>query len=178
MVEYKIAQRKAVKEYKNAKKQLESKLARDKTNPKGFYAYARAKSKVNGQLVSEKEEMCNLFNEYFGSVFTSENSVNELPEVKCFFNEDKSHILSIIVLTRDITSNKLSKLKVNKAPGVDGIVPRLLVQNADILNLPSLYMYKKSMDSGRVPNDWKKANVMAILKKVINHHHVITDLLL
>jgi len=53
-------------------------------------------------------------------------------------------------------------LKVNKAPGLDGIVPRLLVENADILNLPLLYM---SMDSGRVPNDWKKANVTAIFKK-------------
>jgi len=36
-VEYKIAQRKAVKEYKHAKKQFESKLARDiQTNPKRF----------------------------------------------------------------------------------------------------------------------------------------------
>jgi len=67
--------------------------------------------------VSEKEEMCNLLNEYFGSVFTSENSVNELPEIKCFFNVDKSHMLRDIVLTRDIITNKLSKLKVNTAPG-------------------------------------------------------------
>ena len=63
MVEYKIAQRKAVKEYKKAKKQFERKLAKDiKTNPKSFYAYVRSKSKVkdnvgplkdrNGELVS------------------------------------------------------------------------------------------------------------------------------
>jgi len=115
--------------------------------------------------VSEKEGMCNLLNEYFGSVFTSENSVNELPEVKCFFNEDKSHMLRDIEITRDSISNKLSKLKANKAPGVDGNVPRLLVENVDILNLPLLHMYMKSMDSGRVPNDWKKANVTAIFKK-------------
>ena len=173
MVEYKIAQRKAVKEYKKAKKQFERKLAKDiKTNPKSFYAYVRSKSKVkdsvgplkdsNGNLVSEKEEMCNLLNDYFGSVFTAENSLNELPEVKCFFNQDKSHMLNNIVLTQEIISNKLSKLKVNKAPGVDGIVPRLLVENADILSLPLLYVYKKSMDSGSVPKDWKKTNVTAI----------------
>jgi len=86
-------------------------------------------------------------------------------------------MLRDIEITRDSISNKLSKLKANKAPGMDGIVPRLLVENADILNLPLLYMYKKSMDSGRVPNDWKKANVTAILKRWINHHHVFTDLL-
>jgi len=77
----------------------------------------------NGQLVSDKEEMCNFLNEYFGSVFTSENSVNELKNV---FNEDKSHMLRDIGLTKDIIANKLSKLKVNKAPGVDGIVPNWL----------------------------------------------------
>ena len=40
----------------------------------------------NGKLVSENEEMCNLPNEHFGSVFTSVNSLNDLPRVKCFFN--------------------------------------------------------------------------------------------
>ena len=68
-------------------------------------------------------------------------------------------MLSNIVLTQEILSNKLSKLKVNKVSGVDVIVSRLLVDNADILSLPLLYVYKKSMESGRVPNDWKKANV-------------------
>ena len=43
--------------------------------------------------------------------------------------------------------------------------PRLLVENARISNLPLLFMYKKSMKSGRVPNDWKKANVTAMFKK-------------
>ena len=81
-----------------------------KDQSKSFYTYVRSKSKVkdsvgplkdsNGKLVSEKEEMCNLLDEYFGSVFTSENSLNELPEVKCFFNQDKSHMLSNIVLTQ------------------------------------------------------------------------------
>ena len=95
MVEFIITQRKAVKAYKKSRKHFERKLAKDiKTNPKSVYAYVRSQSKVkdsvgplkdsNGKLVSEKEEMCNFLNEYFGSVFTSENALNELPEVKCF----------------------------------------------------------------------------------------------
>ena len=109
--------------------------------------------------------MCNLLREYFGSVFTSENSLNNLPEVKFFFNQHKSNMLSNIVLTQEITSNKLSKLKVNKAPGVDGIVPRLLVENTDILSLP-LYVYKKSVESGSVPIDSKKQLSRLFLKMV------------
>ena len=84
LVEYKIAQNKAVKEYRKAKKQFERKLAKDiKSNPKSFYAYVRSKTKVkevvgplrdtSNQLVSDNEVMCEILNEYFGSVFTSED---------------------------------------------------------------------------------------------------------
>ena len=53
-----------------------------KTNAKCFYAYVRSKvnDKVgplkdnNGHLVSENEEMCELFDECFGSVFTTETT--------------------------------------------------------------------------------------------------------
>ena len=99
LIEYKIAQNKAVKEYRKAKRQFEKKLAKDiKNNPKSCYAYVRSKTKVkevvgpskdsNGQLESESGVMCEILNDYFGSVFTSEDLVNELPEARCNFTED------------------------------------------------------------------------------------------
>jgi len=39
------------------------------------------------------------------------------------------------------------------------------VENADILRIPLLYIYRKSLDSGIVPGDWKKANVTPISNK-------------
>jgi len=51
-------------------------------------------------------------------------------------------------------------LNCNKAPGAYGIVPRILVKNSDLL-----YIFKKSIECGRVPSDWEKANVTAIFKK-------------
>jgi hypothetical protein len=74
-------------------------------------------------------------------------------------------MLSKIELTQDIIASKLSKLKINKAPGVDGIVPGFLVENAEVLSIPLLCIYRKSLMSGIVPSDWKKANVTAIFKK-------------
>ena len=105
--------------------------------------------------------MCEILNEYFGSGFTSENVNNVLPEVKYMFDKDSNHMLKNIELTQDLIASKLSKLKVNKAPGVDGIVPRILMENADILSLPLLYILESSV----VPSDWKKANVTAVFKK-------------
>ena len=117
------------------------------------------------QLVSDNEVMCKILNEYFGSVFMSENVHNVLQEVKYMFDKDSNHMLKNIELTQDIIASKLSKLKVNKAPGIDRIVPRILIENADILSLPLLYNHKKSLESSIVPSDWKKANVTAVFKK-------------
>jgi len=71
-------------------------------------------------------------NDYFGSVFTFEDLVKELPETKCKFSNDNDHMLSNIEITRDIILNKLNKLKPNKALGVDEIVPRILLENSDV----------------------------------------------
>jgi hypothetical protein len=61
----------------------------------GSDAYVRSKTKVRdavGPLVnsagikeSNHEEMCNILNDYFGTVFTEESTVGKLPEVikKC-----------------------------------------------------------------------------------------------
>jgi len=155
-----------------------------KSNPKICYAYVRSKTKVkevvsplkdnNGQLVSESGVMCKILNDYFGSVFTSEDLVNELRDIKCKFSKDNDHMLSNIEIMRDIVLNKLNKLNSDKAPCVDGIVPRILVENSDVLSEPLLYIFKKSIECGRVPSDWKKANVS---RRVIKPHHVILGLL-
>jgi len=92
----------------------------------------------NRQLVSESCVMCEILNDYFGSVFTCEDLVNELPETKCKFSKDNDHMLCNIEITRDIVLKILNKLKSNKAPGVDGIVPRILVENSDVLSEPLL----------------------------------------
>jgi len=90
----------------------------------------------NGQLVSERGLICQILNDYFGSVFTFEDLVNELPKTKCKFSEDNYHVLSNIEITRDIVLNKLNKLNSNKAPGVDGIFPRIRVEYSDKLSEP------------------------------------------
>ena len=176
LVEYRRARNKAVKEYKKSKIEFEKKLAKDiKSNPKSFYAYVRSKTKVKdivgplkddkGLLVSDNSSICNLLNNYFGSVFNEEKNIDEIPEVKCLFREDNSCMLKNINITRETIIKKLCELKLNKAPGSDGIFPRILVENAAELSEPLLYIYKESITSGIVPKDWKKANVTAIFKK-------------
>ena len=59
----------------------------------------------------------------------------------------------------------LKNLKIHKAPGPDGIVPRILRDYADQLAEPLSYIFKKSLDSSIVPSDWQQANVVPIFNK-------------
>ena len=110
LVEYRRAQNKAVKEYKKSKIEFEKKLAKYiKTNPKSVYAHVWSKTKAkdtvgplkddDGNLVSENSSMCNLLNNYFGSVFNKDKKVDVMPEVECSFNEDNSCMLNSIDIT-------------------------------------------------------------------------------
>ena len=52
-----------------------------------------------------------------------------------------------------------------KAPGLDGIVPKVLLECAEELSKPLLLIYRMSLEQGKVPRDWKRASVSAIFKK-------------
>ena len=86
-------------------------------------------------------------------------------------------MLSSIEITQEIVHNQLSKLNINKAPGVDGIVPRILVENADILSEPLLYIYignLLSMVEFRVTG--RRRMLQLFSRRVIKLHHVIIGL--
>ena len=52
-----------------------------------------------------------------------------------------------------------------KAPGPDGLVPKLLVEIASSICVPLFYIFRKSLQNGHIPSDWKCANVTPIFKK-------------
>jgi len=59
----------------------------------------------------------------------------------------------------------LSNLNDDKAPGNDNLSPRLLKAVAYETEYPVATIFRKSLDSGAVPKDWKTANVTPLFKK-------------
>jgi len=177
-VAYKCAPNRSTSEYRKAKNDFETKLAKNiKKNPKSFYSYVRSKSKTkdkvgplkdkSGQIVIDDEGMCTVLNEQFHSVFTQEINcdVNQLPSISNEFKGDQNDVLSDIDITEELILNYLAKLKLNKAPGPDDLVPKVLVETADAICKPLCIIFRKSLCVGVVPDYWKKANVCAIFKK-------------
>ena len=64
----------------------------------------------------------------------------------------------------------LSKLREDKAAGADDLSPRLLLQIKDQISYPLFLLFRKSLDEGVVPEDWKESNVSPIYKKGNRSH--------
>ena len=160
------------KAIKRAKRNLEKRLAKDaKSNPKPFYQYMAKQTKChtrvgplkdkNGKIQNKDEEMVDMLNQQFTSVFTSEDPNLPTPE-QVFFGE--SPLVTCNILP-EMVSAKINRLNPNKAHGPDKIYPRIVKELSDILSCPLSILFNKSLNEGVVLPDWKMANVTSIFKK-------------
>ena len=127
---------------------MKKKLAGNiKNDSNSFYADVWSKQKVRdkfgplennrGYIISDWFQMAEVLNEYFSSVFTTED-INSLPGPFTRFEGNKSEHLGQLFVTPEMIVKQFKKMKDNKAPGVDGIPPRLLVVDVIYLDFQKL----------------------------------------
>ena len=143
-------------------------------NPKEFYSYIRKKKVLsstigplltaNGEYTEDEFVMANMLNESFASVFTDENNLSNLPTPRVYNNN--IYLNSCVFHENDILS-AINNLKTNKTPCPDQISPRILKEAKNEL---VCIIFNKSISTGRVPQDWKLANVTPIFKKGNKSH--------
>ena len=118
-------------------------------------------TKESGELATEGEEMAEELNKYFSSVFTREDTANvPVPPPM----RTRSRLTKSFVTTQKVR-RKIRQLKPHSAAGPDGIAPKLLQQCEDKLAPVLAMLYRKSLNSGQVPAEWKTASVIPIFKK-------------
>ena len=118
---------------------------------------------TNNDLISEDQEIAEILNTYFCSVFTEEIN-EEIPQPHIFL-EDQNKFLSAILISEEDVTQAIDKLKVNKSPGPESIYPRVLKECKNNLVKPLVYIFNKSLETGEIPNEFKLANVTPIFKK-------------
>ena len=158
---------------KQSKKKVEMDIANKiKSNPKDFYKYVRQKKVVtssigplcleNGEHVNNEVGMAETLNEYFASVFTCEN-INDFAEMP--LDPDNTNVLNDCEFTENSILKVLENINIYKTPGPDGIAPRVLKETKNEICKPLSIIFNKSLNSGKIPRDWKLANVTPIQKK-------------
>ena len=173
--EYNKVEKDVKKMIRTAKRKFEKKLAegggKDGVQKRRFYAYVKQRTRTRpsigplkdreGRVVREDREMAGLFNGYFSSVFTREDTAN-VPEPDQMRMDS---VLGDIQVTRKKVSDKIKKLKKGAASGPDMIGSSVLQELVDVVSSPLATIMRKSLDQGQVPQDWKAANVTPIFKK-------------
>ena len=173
---YKLVRKELKRVLRRARRGHEKTLAgRIKENPKAFYRYVRNKRLIrarlgpvkdrSGKLCVEPEEMGEALNEYFSSVFTQEKVivVEENSDSQAFrLDEIEVHKEEVLAL--------LESMKIDKSPGPDGIYPRILWEAREEIAEPLALIFRSSLASSIVPEDWRIANVVPLFKKGSRDH--------
>ena len=68
-------------------------------------------------------------------------------------------------ITEELIFGHIERLKDNKAAGTDELGSSFIKRLAGSLALPLMMLFRKSMETGEVPEQWREANVTAIFKK-------------
>ena len=112
----------------------------------------------DGKLCNDSEEKANILNEFFCSVYTIEDTVNvPMMILKCDTD------CNIILVSEHNTHKKLKELNPNKSDP-DKIHPRMLKESNVIINKPVFETCSASLQTGKLPDDWRKGYITPIYK--------------
>lgn len=153
------------------KANFELKIANEiKSNPKQFWKYVKSKSSASrdfprlvdneGMVYDNDSAKAELFNSYFSSVFTAEDT-SSIPTPTVLSNSN----LSSITISPDIVLKYLQKINTSKSAGPDGIHSKVLYEVKDVIKTPLSIIFNKSLAEGILPSMWKHANVKPLFKK-------------
>lgn len=143
---------------------------RIKSNPKSFFRFVSSISKAKAGitaiqtprgLTETNKEAADVLADHFASVYKASSTDSQLlaPDAPV----ETSNLSKLTILPEQV-SLKLANLDKHKSIGPDGIHPLFLKECAAELALPLSNLFQHSLDTGKVPTDWKHAAVTAIHK--------------
>ena len=111
-------------------------------------------------MIIDPRNQATMLNDFFSSVFT--RSDVEPPRPAAY---EGTNQFTDIEITEEKIEKIINGLRDEAAPGPDGFPPKLLKVLVKELLEPLKILFRKSLDEGKIPDDWRDANVTPIHKK-------------
>ena len=116
--------------------------------------------KDNGQTATTADSKARMLNNQFVSVFTDED-IENMPDK----GPSPFTTMPDIKISRAGVHKQLSRINPSKASGSDEIPARVLKEIADSISTVMAYLFQQSVDTGQLPEDWRRALVAPVFKK-------------
>ena len=113
---------------------------------------------LNSMVATNDADKATLFNQYFHSVFTTDSST------VADMGDAPTELLQSINITETDVYDALTSLDPNKALGIDGIGPKILMNCAESVFRPLCHLFNLSLSSSAIPNEWKIHRIVPIFK--------------
>ena len=164
---------KVTKMIRAARKGYENDIIRQgKQDPKKIHRYIRSQLKVkptvgdletsSGELTERDEEAAEVLSDWFKSVFVQEGD-GDLPQFPNVVDEED--IIEDVIIPESEVVEEVSRLQEGKAGGPDDLPATLLKNIAQEVAKPLTILFRRSLEQGRLPNQWKQAVITPIFKK-------------
>ena len=156
---------------RKAKSKYEERLVdKVRSEPKKLFKYIRSQQKVQpvisqlacgGRLAEADEEKAEILQDFFTSVFVEEGD-GVLPD---FPTVHQGKVIDDADFSPSDVKLELENLKIDKAAGPDEIPSVVLKECAAQLATPLFCLFRKSLESGVLPSEFKQAKITPIFKK-------------
>ena len=146
-------------------------VERIKSNPKAFYAYANKSRKIKSKIgplkvttngihhyESDPKKMADILSRQYESVFS-------IPTRRKENNAKPNHaLLHDIEITPNEMKNAILDIKTTSAAGPDAVSPLFLKDYIDEITTPLCHLWRKSLDTGIMPEGINLAYITPIFK--------------
>ena len=139
-------------------------------NPKGLFTYINSKQNIKetirslsnseGVPTTDKSEISEILSKQFESVYSVDDGSEPDFENRTEFLCPENNLISRL----DIME-RLDKLNCTKAPGRDQVTQYVLKNCSEELSLALEIIFKRSLEEGEIPKEWREASITPIFKK-------------
>ena len=141
-----------------------------KKNPNLYYGHCRRSLKTKPgvtnvvgadvKLTETEDETATALNTYHHSVFTKDDPQS----TALIFPDQTKERLTDITISADSVEEVLLSLNANKAAGPDQVENRIMKEFAEEMAPKLQKLFRKSIDEGEVPRQWKEAHIVPVHK--------------